>query len=207
MSITLDAAALHHAVTTAALFASADKVLPVFTGVHVVKTGDVVVFEATDRFVVGRVTLSAEGPDADFMIPGDLLKGFLAAAKLWRGLVTVEPSSVAAGGLVASQNGDAVIWSGQSAHEQDREFPKLQSIFETHASTNEGDRVPVSVIGADKLAKLGKIKRRPGEGGSRPTPPPLQFDNGATEKPIRVRSGDWLDVLIMPMKPGSANVH
>lgn len=106
---------------------SKDGRLPVLCAVHVVRDGDELIFEATDRYTVGRSTVqldtgaSEDGP-VDFLLPVADAKRVLAFVKGEKYVVTIKLD----GGRLTVSNLDGEV----TARGAEGSFPSLGKILD-----------------------------------------------------------------------------
>lgn len=179
----IDARVLLHAVRTAGLFAAApDTTLsPVLTGMHVRCRNAEATFEATDRYSAARIQVEATG-DEEFTWPAPGL--MLSAAKTWRGPLEVGPDGV------RRLDGE-LLWPLAPVEGR---WPRLHRLWDDWVCS---EPVHTLTVRPDRLTALSRVKAPP---GARRREVDLEFRFGST---LRVTSGDWLDVLVQPVRPRS----
>lgn len=168
---------------------------PVLASVLVESTGTEVRFTATERHVLTRVVVEAEGPEFRALLPRD------DAQRFARGIPKSNARTTAGPGLpVSLAVVDGRLWlyvpgSSMSAELMDGEYPKVESILPAPDRKTELPEGRVG-IAPDYLAKLAKM---PGRHRSEP----VVFNFAGPGKPVLTTWGEKpisFTHLIMPVR-------
>lgn len=187
---TLPANALRDALTAALVAVATETYLPVLNAVQITKDGNQLVFRATDRYRLVRVTVTLDNqPEGDWEV-------LLPAADV-KQLVTVLPKAGPFATLELAADGrfGVAVVDGPSLQVTpiDGDFPKTDQIIPTTFEPTESI--------AFKPGQLTDIKKMPGLGQKKDNPVLFRL-NG----PLKPALAEWTDgvsdylYLLMPQK-------
>lgn len=197
---------LENVLRNVALFTSTDKTLPLLTAVQIIpgEDGKSLVARATDRYTLaaGHVVLDEDGTVSDefaALVSNADVKPLTTWLKSLHenDRVTITMDREASRITFNS----TFMGTGQTYMTLDGEFPKIGRLFNADRDlTSKPDDMTPPVFGLNPkyLARLGKVKDW--RGGTGRNEPMVVRPDG--HKPMTVLFGDWLAILVMPVRLG-----